>query len=98
MFYTAQERLEARVTHLREIAAWSEALLERLPTANPAEVPAWQRLKETLALAHKLLKDQDHPEAGDALVSLQDSDARFGRHHGSYCGYLLDVAMDAEAN
>jgi hypothetical protein len=31
------------------------------------------------------------------LVSLQDPDARFGRHHGSYCGYLLDIAMDEES-
>lgn len=94
---TPQERLETRVAQLREIVAWSDAMIERLRATKPAGVPAWQRLEEAAALAHKVLENRDRPDAGDAVVSVADPDARFGRHHVSYCGYLLDIAMDAES-
>ena len=44
-----------------------------------------------------MLTDREHPEAGNALASLEDPDARFGRHCGPYCGYLLDIAMDPDS-
>jgi transposase len=94
---TAQERLETRVTHLREVVAWSDTLIERLRPTHMGDVPAWQRLEDAAALAHKVLDNRDRPDAGDAVVSAADPDARFGRHHVSYCGYLLDIAMDAES-
>lgn len=91
------QRLEARVTHLKEIIAWVDDLAARQRGTIAAAGVLWERLKETLSLAHKVLHDRQHPEAGDALASLEDPDARFGRHCGSYCGYLLDIAMDADS-
>jgi transposase len=92
-----EQRLEVRVTHLREIIAWADDLMKRQEGTLVAASISWERLKETLALAHKVLSDREHPEAGDALASLEDPDARFGRHCGSYCGYLLDIAMDPDS-
>jgi transposase len=89
-----EQRLEARVVHLREIVSWTEALIARLPGEAIEPDAAGTRLKQTLALAHKVLHDRDDSAGGDHLVSLEDPDARFGCHHGSYCGYLLDIAMD----
>ena len=57
----------------------------------------WVRLEQTLRLAHKVLADREHPEAGDAVASLEDPDARFGRHCGPYCGYLLDILVDPDS-
>jgi transposase len=92
-----EQRLEVRVTHLREIIAWADAFVERRRGAAVASGIPWERLKQDLALAHKVLSDREHPEAGDALASLEDPDARFGRHCGPYCGYLLDIAMDSDS-
>jgi transposase len=92
-----EQRLELRVTHLREIIAWTDDFVARQEGTPVTAGTYWQRLKETLSLAHKVLSDREHPEAGDALASLEDPDARFGRHCGPYCGYLLDIAMDADS-
>lgn len=94
---TDEQRLEARVTHLREILVWVEALRKQLPIVSGEEDPSRTTLEETLQLAHKILADREDPKAGDHLVSLQDPDARFGFHQGSYCGYLLDILMDADS-
>jgi transposase len=91
-----EQLLGARVAHLREIIAWADDFVKRQEGAHAAGI-SWERLKQTLALAHKVLNDREHPEAGDALASLEDPDARFGRHCGSYCGYLLDIAMDPDS-
>jgi transposase len=92
-----EQRLEVRVTHLREIIAWIDYFVERQSgTVAAAGIP-WERLKQDLALAHKVLSDREHPEAGNALASLEDPDARFGRHCGPYCGYLLDLTMDSDS-
>jgi transposase len=88
------ERLLQRVTHLREIVAWVEALMER---SGGVDEPAWWRLTEELQLAHKVLADRE-PKATNQLVSLQDPDARKGDHHGGYVGYLLDVSVDADSD
>ena len=74
------ERLLQRVTHLRQIVAWVDRLhadLGPLPTEPPSERRA---LVEAVQLAHKVLADRDDPDAGDKLVSLQDPDARRGKH------------------
>jgi transposase len=92
-----EQRLEARVTQLREIVAWAEASADswRPTTAEPDAV--WQRLEQALRLAHKVLRDSDNPKGGDRLVSLQEPDSRFGNHHGWFCGYLLDILVDPES-
>jgi transposase len=94
---TKEQRLEVRVAHLREIIAWVDAFVQRRRGTVAAAGISWERLQQTLALAHKVLSDREHPEAGDALASLEDPDARFGRHCGPYCGYLLDIAMDSDS-
>jgi transposase len=86
-----EQRLEMRVTHLREILAWTEELLQPHPGGHAADMA---RLQEAVKLARKILADREHPEAGDQLVSLEEPEVRFGFHHGTYCGYLLDVLMD----
>ncbi len=92
-----EQRLEMRVMHLREIIAWIDDFVKQQRTSVAAGDVKWTRLEETLTLAHKVLIDREHPEAGDALASLEDPDARFGRHCGPYCGYLLDIAMDPDS-
>jgi transposase len=89
------ERLLQRVTHLRSIVAWVECLVDGGHPNGVAE-PAWWAMTEALQLAHKVLADRE-PKAVDQLVSLQDTDARWGNHHGAYVGYLLDVALDADS-
>lgn len=91
-----QQRLEARVTHLREIIAWVDDFVKQWASIARGDAK-WARLEKLLALARKVLSDREHPEAGDALASLEDPDARFGRHCGPYCGYLLDIAMDPDS-
>jgi len=89
-----EERLAARVTHLREILAWVDEL------ASPSEGEesrVWQTLVATRGLAHKILADQDNPKQGDRTISTVDPDARCGKHGGWYDGYLLDVMMDADS-
>jgi hypothetical protein len=92
-----EQRLESRVTHLREILAWADVLAEEVRAAQPTEEPNRRLLEQMLKLAHKVLADREHPEAGDKLVSLEDPEARNGNHHGWYCGYLLDILMDADS-
>ena len=93
----AEQRLESRVIHLREIVNWAEAVDGKLQVTGADQDATWDRLRQALELAHKVLQDQADPEAGDRLISLQDSDARFGCHHGFYFGYMLDISMDAES-
>lgn len=92
-----EERLLARVNHLREIVTWAETLWERLQViADPATAAARNTLRATLELAHKVLADRT-PEATDKLVSLVDPEARNGRHGDFFDGYLLDVSTDADS-
>lgn len=92
-----EHRLEARVGHLREILAWADVLAAEVRVAQPAEEANRSLLEQTLTLAHKVLADREHPEAGDKLVSLEDSTARNGNHHGWFCGYLLDALLDPDS-
>jgi transposase len=90
------ERLLRRVTHLRAVLAWVDAL--PATPAFAAATPACQdQLRAALTLAHKVLCDRDHPKAGDQVLSVQDPDARCGKHGVFYDGYLVDVAMDADS-
>jgi uncharacterized protein YdbL (DUF1318 family) len=96
-----QERLLLRVTHLREIVAWAEALVARLSEAASASQrldtqDELQALQAALGLAHKVLADRE-PEATDKMVSLVDSEARQGRHGDYFDGYLLDLSADADS-
>ncbi len=92
-----EKRLETRVTHLREILAWTEELLHQRRSDRTSNEPDVARLEEAVKLAQQVVADREHPKAGDAIVSLKDPDARWGFHHGSYCGYLLDVLVDADS-
>ncbi len=89
-----EARLVARVTHLREVLAWVDELL---PPDDAAQHCQWQDLQAIRRLAHKILADQDHPQAGDRTRSDVDSEARRGKHGQWYDGYLLDVMIDAES-
>jgi len=90
---SAEERLLARVTHLREIVQWADELP---PPSDPADLH-WKTLLNTCRLAHKILAEQADPKAGDRTRSTSDPDARRGKHGQFYDGYLLDVMMDADS-
>jgi len=92
-----EERLLARVTHLRQIVAWADLLSKNLEALPQEPSPPRRALAEALVLAHKLLADRDNPDGGDRVVSIQDADARRGMHGAYFTGYLLDVALDADS-
>jgi len=89
-----EQRLVARVTHLREILMWVDELI---PPAEADEHPAWQALVQKRQLAHKILADREHPEAGDRTLSIVDSEARCGKHGQWYDGYVIDVMLDPDS-
>jgi transposase len=89
-----EQRLVARVTHLREIVMWADELT---PPAMAAENPAWQTLVQKRRLAHKILADQENPEAGDRTLSTVDPEARRGKHGEWYDGYVVDISMDPDS-
>lgn len=96
-----EQRLLARVTHLRELVAWGEQWQQRLREAADRGHPLVREepavaFATALELAHKVLNDRE-PEAKDKLRSLVDSDVRTGKHGDYYDGYLLDVHMDADS-
>jgi transposase len=90
------ERLAARIEHLREMAAQLQERLSALPPASPEDRPRL-RLQHALALVDKLLADRSDPQAKDRLASGTDPDARVGKHGGYFVGYLLDMAIDADS-
>jgi transposase len=89
-----EERLAARVAHLREILAWADGLR---PPAEAETSRAWGKFLDLRQLAHKILSDQEHPEGGRRVRSTVDPDARRGKHGGWYDGYLFDVLIDADS-
>ena len=96
-----EQRLLARVTHLRELAAWGDQWQRRLREAAASAQPVVSDEQEAafsaaLQVAHKVLNDRE-PEATDKLLSLADQDARTGKHGDYYDGYLLDVSLDADS-
>jgi transposase len=90
----AEQRLVARVTHLREILAWVDELE---PAEHAAQTRAWQTLVEQRQLAHKILADQENPDEGHRTLSTVDPDARRGKHGEWYDGYVVDVLVDADS-
>ena len=88
------EVLEVRVTLLQEILTWAETIPA---PPDAATNKSWQRLLAACQLAHKILFDQSHPEAGRRTLSVSDPDARRGKHGEWYEGYMLDVLMDADS-
>ena len=92
-----EERLAQRVEHLRGLATTLQQRLAELPTSSKKESQDVQRMQRALVVACKLLADHADPEAGDKLVSVNDPDARNGKHGQFYVGYLVDVAMDADS-
>lgn len=93
-----EARLEARVTHLRELVAWAEELSSPADVeTNASTKSAWRRFQETLALAQKVLRDRDVPKGGRKTLSVNDPDARRGKHGQWYEGYLTDILMDADS-
>jgi hypothetical protein len=91
-----EERLVQRVTHLRGVLAWADAIPGQEGFGQQGEA-VQEKLGAALALAHKVLADREDPKAGDKVVSAHDPDARCGKHGDYYDGYLLDVAMDADS-
>jgi transposase len=89
-----QQRLLARVTHLQDILRWVDALPAPEDVASNSR---WQRLVKQRELAHKILADREHPEAGDRTLSVVDPDARCGKHGDWYDGYLVDLLVDADS-
>jgi transposase len=96
-----EQRLLARVTHLRALVVWGEQWQERLRAAAAEDRPLATAEQATafsaaLAVAPKVLNDRA-PKAQDKLLSLVDREARAGKHGDYYDGYLLEVSMDADA-
>lgn len=89
-----EERLHARVDHLRDILAWAEVLPAPPDTT---ENPTWQRLCQSIEIARKVLNGHDDPKAGDKVRSVSDPDARRGRHGEFFDGYMVDVLVDADS-
>jgi transposase len=90
-----EERLVQRVTHLRAILAWADEVPqhETFLQGSPA---SQEQVRASLALAHKVLADRE-PGATDKVLSVQDMDARTGKHGAYFNGYLLDIAMDPDS-
>lgn len=94
--FTDDERLAARVEHLRALAAQLRQRTAGLPPA-PADDRPRGRLQRALALADQLLADRSDPQAHDRLASAVDPEARVGKHGGYFVGYLLDLTIDADS-
>ena len=90
-----EERLVQRVAHLQAVLAWADDV-PRQERFGQAAGAGPERLRQALVVAHKVLADRA-PQAQDKLLSVQDPDARRGKHGDYYEGYLLDVAMDADS-
>ncbi len=91
------DRLAYRVAHLRRIVAWAEEVVAGFEEAVAGSERQGQALVQPLALAHKVLADQDNPEGKDRLRSVVDPDVRRGKHGDYYEGYQVDILMDAES-
>jgi transposase len=90
------ERLMARVEHLRKIVVWCDELQESLGPVQVGDEDR-ERFDAALALAHKILEQNDDPGKKDKVVSVTDGDARRGKHGEFYNGYMLDVMIDADS-
>jgi transposase len=90
----SEARLLTRVTHLRETLAW----VDELPAPEDASTNrSWQKLKDQRQLAHKILYDQENPNAGDKTRSTVDPDNRRSKHGDWFDGYLFDFLLDPDS-
>jgi transposase len=89
-----EEKLLARVTHLREMLAWLDELA---PPADAERNRGWRKFLELRATAHKILADQEKPGEGHRTFSVVDPDARQGKHGDWFKGYLVDILVDANS-
>jgi len=85
-----------RVAHLRAVLAWADDVPAQ-EVFGQQHAAAQEKLRQALAVAHKILADREAPEAGDQVRSVHDPEARCGLHGGYFDGYLLDVTMDADS-
>ena len=90
------ERLVRRVNHLRSVLLWADELPKSV-TFLVGTAANQEKLVEALTLAHKVLADREDPKASDKLISLDDPDARCGKHGDFFDGYLVDVSMAADS-
>ena len=88
------ERLATRVAQLWEMLVWADELT---PPENAGKNRAWQTFLAQRDLAHKILEDQEHPNAGDRTLSTTDPDARCGKHGQWFDGFLIDILIDADS-
>jgi hypothetical protein len=88
------ERLVTRLGQLREMLIWADALT---PPENAETNRAWESFLSQRDLAHKILEDQENPQAGDRTLSTTDPDARCGKHGQWFNGYLMDICIDADS-
>jgi transposase len=91
-----EERLLARIEHLRRIVAWADELQKEQGSVRGKE-KQWKRFEEALALAHQILDQCDNPEGGGKIRSAHDPDARRGWHKDFFDGYHLDISLDADS-
>ena len=91
------DRLVARVTHLRAIVTWVDAVQQALGPLPVSPDMVRTRFEAALALAHRVLADRDDPDTGDQVQSVVDPDARCGKHGAYVDGYLLDISVDADS-
>ena len=88
------KRLATRLAQLQEILVWAD----EVTVPDDAERNnRWQSFLAQRDLAHKILDQQEHPNAGDRTRSTTDPDARRAKHGEWYDGYLLDISMDADS-
>ena len=90
-----EQRLLQRVTHLRAVLAWADAVPEQEAFTQHSG-KTQDQLRSALTLAHKVLADRED-DASDKLVSVHDPDARTGMHGDYYTGFLFDMSVDADS-
>lgn len=92
-----EQRLLARVDHLRELLTWGESWQARLELgAPPVTTAVYDRFGAALARVRQVLNDRE-PGAKDQLLSHHDPDARTGRHGEFYDGYQFNLSLDADS-
>jgi hypothetical protein len=92
------ERLAHRVAHLWTIVGWADALLHDLGPLPAPPDQGRRRFEAALALAHRVLANQDAPDQGDQVRRVVDPDARCGTHGADCAGYLLDSSEAADSD
>ncbi len=87
-------RLASRVLQLREMLFWADDVT---PPDDAETNHDWKRFLAQRDLAHKILHDKEHPDAGDRTLSTTDSDARRAKHGEWFDGYLTDILVDPDS-